>query len=669
MILRFAKRMIASVLYSCALYGVAHAADPLPAESRLVSAPNAPTTAPAPLSFTIAAAEDLQVTLTDLQIPAALSSANIVVTQGAMIAGSATLAAPATTATFTIAGAVGNYTLSVFGVPGANFSVGTFTACVAPKANPSACIQSASLAGNITADSSAKDPTVSTLSTTLTVTTAGSYIFNFADLKFPVALNVAPDVALFQGSIMVQAPITSGTAINLSAGIYTLLAIAQADQTVKAGLYDITITGPAGTAPLLNSTEPVGLISPSSPFDNPSAQALTLKVTDFSFPGPLASASALLTAGGTALGQATAAGGAAMIADAPAGPLNVWTFGSPGATSGTYEVDVLAGATDLFTTAQGVSLAGSATYAFGFVTAPVKAGSYQANAADLQFPSTLTALGYAVAQNGLILKQSASAATLDVTTTAASAPVVFLVSAQAPAPGGMSGDGLFDVNLQTTGNSPQLLYDKTQSVSSTPGLLDSQTITLGVDANFTATLTDLKFPAAFDSLALVVSQAGVIAGKIFGGGTFNFPATAGNYQLTFVASPAAQQQFGLYGVSVVFAPPAITSFKPSASSVATGDTVTLTWATSNATSCTGSGGGWSVSSPGTSGSQSLVVSATTTYTLSCTGGGGKTSQSVMVTATAAPSSGGGGGAIDGGFLSTGAALVLGRMLRRFRRRP
>jgi hypothetical protein len=640
MLQRFSCGAAALALLSCLIGSLSHAANPLPPESQLVSAPNAP--APTQLAFTITSAEDLQVTLTDLQIPAAISSAEVVVTQGDAVVGEAALATPATTATFSITGAVGAYTLWVFGQPGANYSVGTFTACVAPKASPSACISSASLAGNITADSAAANPTLSTLSTQLTVTTQGSYTFTFSDFQFPVALSVAPNVALFQGSTPVQLGIPSGTAVTLSPGVYTLLAIAEADQTAKAGLYGITVTGPAGTTPLLNTTMAVGQTTQSSPFNNSAAQSLTLQVTDFSFPGPLGSAGALLTSGGTSLGQASAGGGATTVA-APAGALELWTYATPGGAPGTYEVDVLAGTDTLFTAAQGVSPSGGSAFAYGFVTPAVTAGSYQATVGDLQFPAQLPAggLSFAVAQDGVILKQSTSPATLAVT--AAAGPVVLLVSAQAPTVGTTSGNGLFDVNLRTSGASAQLLYDKTQSVSSTPNLFDSQLLTLGVDANFGATLTDLKTPAAFDNLALVVSQGTTVLGKIYGGGTFNFTGTPGTYQLTFVASPSAQQQFGMYGVAVVFTPPMIT-FTSSASSAATGSTVTLTWNAANATSCTGSGGGWNGS--GASGSQAVVLSATTTYTLSCTGTGGNTSQSVTVTATAAPPSSGGGGAVD-----------------------
>ena len=68
----------------------------------------------------------------------------------------------------------------------------------------------------------------------------------------------------------------------------------------------------------------------------------------------------------------------------------------------------------------------------------------------------------------------------------------------------------------------------------------------------------------------------------------------------------------------------------SPTSVSSGGSSTLTWSSTNATSCTASGG-WS-GSHATSGSRSTgTVNASTTYTLTCTGSGGSTSQSAVVT--------------------------------------
>jgi hypothetical protein len=647
-----AKGFVAFVLCCCALLGVAHAADPLPAETRLVAAPGSPTTTQ--LSFNIPTAQDLVVTLTDLQIPAAMTSATVVIAQGAALAGTAQLAAPAASAAVPLPAATGNYTMFVFGQPNAGFSVGTFTVCVAPKASPSNCIQSASLAGNITAQSTANDPTISTFSSSLQVTTAGSYTFNFQDFQFPVALNAAPNLALFQGSTPIQLGIAAGTAISLSPGTYTLLAIAQADQAIKSGLFGITIAGPGG-ASLLNTSVPVGLTNNSPPFLNATAQSVTLLVIDYGFPGPLASASALLTTGGSALGRASAAGGA-MSFSAPAGDLQLWTYAAVGATPGTFSADV-SGTADLYTTAQGLQPAGSA-YAYAFVSPPLTAGPYQATAADLQFPSQLNGLSFAVAQNGAIVQQSTSAASINFSATAGS--VILLASAQTPSSSSASGNGLFDINLQTTGASAQLVYDKTQSVSSTPALFDAQTLNLGISASFDASLTDLQFPAAFGNLALVVSRGSQILGKIYGGGVFSFPGSTGSYQLTFVATPAANQQVGLYGVSIVFSAPVVTLTSSVATAVVDSP-ITLTWTSSNASSCTASGGNWTGSKAAGGGTEVIILAATTTYTLTCTGTGGVQAQSVTVTATSKPSSGGGGGALDWAFLMLSAALVATRM--------
>ena len=118
----------------CAMLGIAHAADPLPAETQLVAASTAGTTSPTqPVTFTINPAEDLVVTLTDLEIPAELTSAGVVVTQAGAIVGSGQLAAPATNASVSMPAVSGIYTLYVFGVPGAVLQCGHVTPCASPR--------------------------------------------------------------------------------------------------------------------------------------------------------------------------------------------------------------------------------------------------------------------------------------------------------------------------------------------------------------------------------------------------------------------------------------------------------------------------------------------------------------------------------------------------------
>jgi hypothetical protein len=701
MMLKPAMRL-ATFAYCCGIAGIAFAADPLPATTQLVAASGA--AAPYTESFTITTAQDLVVTLVDLEVPAELTSAGVVVTQAGAIVGSGQLAAPATSASVSLPAASGTYSLSVFGVPGASSSVGTYSLCVAPKTSPSNCIQTlpvpgsspaqtsvVSTAGTIATPGSAKDPTESTLSTSITVTTAGAYTFNFGDLAFPVALNSAtspnPTLALFQGSTPIIPPnqttpgITPGTVLNLSPGTYTLLAIAQADPTVQQGLYSIVIAGPEGTAPLLSTAVPVGQLAAGVNCSNPSSQSVALSVTDYQFPAALTSASALLTSGGTVVGTANSSGGA-QTATAPAGTLTLWNYGNMGSTGpGTFSADVSASGTDLCLTAQGVGPfvgSSSTTYAYAYVAEtptvtvtsgipittynPLPAGTYTATAADLQFPSALGGLQFAVAQNGAFLQKPVAASTVNVTAAAGNA--IVLASAVAPVTTSANGpNGLFDVNLQSTGTTASLVFDQTQAVSTSPTAFNTQTITVADNAGYDVTLTDLKFPAAFSSLALIATRGSQVLGTVFGAGTFSFTGTTGNYLLTFVATPSTDEQFGLYSASVAYSAPTVT-LTSSVASAATGASITLTSSSTNATSCTASGG-WAGAIPTTSTTTTETLAATTTYTLTCTGTGGSATQSVTVTATT--SSGGGGG--GGGSIDPAWLIGLGALLgRRFKRR-
>jgi hypothetical protein len=407
---------------------------------------------------------------------------------------------------------------------------------------------------------------------------------------------------------------------------------------VKAGLFGVSVSGPSGIS-LLNAAFPIGTLTPSSPANNPTTQSLTLSVTDFAFPTALGSASALVMSGATSLGTAAATGGASSFS-APAGPLQVWTFGAATTGAGTYEVDLTAGATSLLQSAFGVSGAGSFAYAF-VSPKPLAAGVYQATANDFQFPAALVAVQFAVAQNGAVLKQGITVGSLQFT--AAAGPVVLLIDATPSA----TGNGLVDVNVQTSGSSPQLVFDQLQPVMNVPGGFTSQTITLGTSGNFDVTLNDLKFPAQFQNLALIGTSAGNVLGKVYGAGTFPISATPGNYQFTIVAIPPVNQQYGLYGIQIANSAPTVT-LTASPTSVAIGGLTTLSWTTTSATACTASGGAFS-GNQATAGSTSVVVSATTTYTLTCTGPGGSGAQTASVTATAAPAKSGGGGGVGLGF--------------------
>jgi hypothetical protein len=97
------------------------------------------------------------------------------------------------------------------------------------------------------------------------------------------------------------------------------------------------------------------------------------------------------------------------------------------------------------------------------------------------------------------------------------------------------------------------------------------------------------------------------------------------------------------------------SINASPTSVASGSPATLTWVSTNATSCTASGS-WS-GTKATSGSQSTGnLTQSSTYALSCTGTGGQAQASASVTVQAA-SSGGGGSTGGSGSSTTGGPSV------------
>src|SRR5258707_14527384 len=86
--------------------------------------------------------------------------------------------------------------------------------------------------------------------------------------------------------------------------------------------------------------------------------------------------------------------------------------------------------------------------------------------------------------------------------TAAKGIAIVVVNAQPPQTGGT---GIFDVTVQTSGTSPQILLDQTQAVG---GGFDTRTLTVGASGAYDATLTDLAFPIAFQNLAVVGSHGG-----------------------------------------------------------------------------------------------------------------------------------------------------------------
>jgi hypothetical protein len=82
-------------------------------------------------------------------------------------------------------------------------------------------------------------------------------------------------------------------------------------------------------------------------------------------------------------------------------------------------------------------------------------------------------------------------------------------------------------------------------------------------------------------------------------------------------------------------PPPTVNLSANPTTIASGGSSTLTWSSSNATSCSAtSPSGWTASTT-TSGSQAVSPTSTTTYTITCTGAGGSSSANSTVTVSLA----------------------------------
>jgi hypothetical protein len=604
---------------------------------------------PSNYSFTAASAQALTLTLTDFQIPAAFASLQVAVTLGDALVGSVSVDATTHKATLAIPSAAGNYALHVIGDPDATQGVGSFGVCVAPATSASSCIAAYSFSGNIQTPSTRSTTGNSTLNTNFTSTLAGTYTVTVTDDAFPAALQALAG-GISQGSAPIGSLNEGTTQLTLAAATsYQLILAAVASAATPAGLYSVRITDPSGAA-VFNRTLPVGTMPSATIIDNTTAQSLSLNLTDYGYPAALTSAGAAVTSGAQLLATLPSPG-ALNNFSAPAGSLEIWQYAAAGAEPGVYSLNLSvyqAASTvpSLFSTTQVVNPpanAGATSYAF-IATLP-SAGTYNLVVSDFKFPFAFQSVSGSVAQNSSVLTQNANG-----DFSAAAGAVVVLVNVTPP----QGGNGIFGVTVQTSGASPQILLDQTQAVG---GVFNSQSINLGTSGSYATTLTDLGFPADFENLAVAVSRGSQVVGKIYGHGTFDFPATPGSYVLTFVATPS-NQNYGLYSIQVASAVPTLT-LSASASSVTVGQTVNLTWSSQNAAMCTAGGSSGWTGDEALSGTTAVIVSATTTYTLTCTGPGGSATQSVSVTGTPAPaaSGGGGGGRMDPAWLGVLAVLA------------
>ncbi len=621
--------------------------------------------------FTITSAGDYNVTLTDFgaQLGAPLASVKLAVTSNDALVGAPLIGA----GTLLLKGVQpGAYRLHVVGTPG-NVAAGSGSIGIQVVGTGGGA-PVGSFSDTLALPAGALPNGQGLLDGAFTVQSSGSYQVTLSDLKFPASLPAGSlTLALLpEGgtSLLVTLPDPNTGAmqatVQLSSGVnYRIFAAGQADPNSNAGLFSATVVPVGGGAPVYQATQPLGTVAQLGTTASLSATTYTVTLTDLATPAALTQLDAVLVQNGTA--ALTMHGAGAQTFTATAGAYQVFVLATAPAAQGTtpaagsYALQVgSAGAAPVFSLARGVVAAGSSLSAYSFDVTLTTAGTYVVRLSDFLFPAPLGSVTLVAAQNGAVLGSPlTSAGSLNITPSGGIVSLV--VFAQASSSGGLFGTDI----AASSGGDP--VFETTQGVGK---LFTVRRINISTAGNYQVTATDLGFPAAFSQLAVIVTRGTSSVGSIFAGSTpQSIPlaaATAGLYFINFIATPApagstpaTTDSAGTYALTVALAP--VVNLTASPTHVTSGGTVTLTWSSQYATSCTASNG-WTGAQPLNGTVQSAALTAATTFTLSCAGSGGATSQSVNVTIDSSGTGGNGGGKHGGGSIDGYVVLVLAALI-------
>jgi hypothetical protein len=632
-------------------------AAPLVDTVKLVAdSPAAAAAAPAASTFTVTDAGTYQVTLTDLKSPAALSALSVAVASSTATA--TRLNAPGTVATASVTLAAGDYTVQPLAT-GASGSPGSFTVTVTPAGGATPLFQNQ---WAVAAPAANSPPGQSLLTAQFKVTDGGAYTVEFTDQNFPALLSgLSLTVARHGDSKLLCTFILGSTPpcqLTLAAGSsYDLFVIAQADATALKGLYSLKIVGGSkATSVAYAVTQGAGALAGALNVTVPAAGTVAVQLNDLGKPAALASLRARVVQGADLL-QAIDTPGSASVAVPAAGTAQIFVLASPNASvgEGSYAVAASQASSTLLDAA--VPVVDAAHLGYVFSTVLTAAGAYVLNVNDFKLPTPLTEFNAVAEQAGTVLASGTGAMQIPSASNGTLNMVVFTAVPAANA------SGLFGIQLAES-NSPTVVYEITQGVGAA---FRSQTVDIiSSGGSYVAQLTDLGFPADLAQVWLIGTRGQSVVTQIIGGGkvVFGVPMT-GTYVINILAQVAPNSHYGLYGWSLDVAPPAPTvTLKSSASSINSGDSVTLTWSSTDASSCTATGA-WSGTLASSGSQKTSALTANSTFFLTCTGDGG-TSDAVSVQVYISQPQGGSGG--GGGITVTDILALLMAALWQTRRR-
>jgi PKD repeat protein len=583
---------------------------------------------PVERSFDVATAGDLEISVVDLATPAALDGIKLAVTRNRTIV---TTLDGAGTKRFP--GTVGNYVVRVVALPKASPGSGSFTVGVKDVAS------SANVLAPFTAAASLPPPLIpdtrKVLDTQFDVAASGSYRVTLTDLALPQALTGATLAITRVGGASLDARLDApGSAtFNATPGTYRLFAIGDASPTAIGGLFGIRVVNQSSGQSIYVQAVPVGRTQSLGAVAL-GAGGHSLIVRDLAFPAVLAQLTALVASDGLAVARASAAGTTPFTAVAGTHEAFAYALAAANPGTGGFQVELRPdGAAAKLSELRTAATSTDPVPTFAFPLDVATAGAYRVRFADFEFPAVLSNFAAAIWQNGSALATLAAPGTLNPTLAAGRA--YLLVSAR---PSSATTSGLIGVDV-TPAAGGTAIFETTQGVGA---VFRSSKLSILDTARYDTTVTDLGFPANFADLAGVVTRGADRIGSIFGGGTFGFDTTPGNYFVNLIAKPNGAATAGTYGLLVTKSPPApVVTLTASSPSVTQGSTVDLTWSAQNSTGCTASGG-WSGTKATSGTEKSAAISVPSTFTLTCVGAGGSKAVSVSVDATVPKSSGGGG---------------------------
>jgi hypothetical protein len=610
-------------------------------------------TAPVTQTFTPGAAQAgrVDVTVTDTAFPVALASLSAAVTRGGTVlaSGAAAAGSPSSVTLSFDATAGVAYAIRLVGAPDPASGAGTVIVSVTPSGARSTVYTS------FPATFQAPVATAGVLNVQQPVTfpEAGTYVATLTDLTLPAPV-AGLSAAVFPGQgsggpITTVNPGSPATFAVTSAGNYQLRIIGA--PAAAGGLFSLRIEGgPSGSVVYpgtgASGVTALGAVSGPQPVVNPASGIVTLAAVDLNVPSALTSLGAVLTdpAGALVARQCLTPCGAVDPSSgaAPAGTLQLWRVATAGATGGSELTSVTAGPNILYSDAETVAApAATATQrAFVFPFQVPASGSYTVGVGDLEAPAGLAGLQFAVFQGSQLVANGSSATAGQLTVALSAGAAEVRVIATLPAAGA---SGIFGLQVATAAPTPAVVLATSQAVGATTG---TQTLSISgtTSGAYVATVTDAHWPAAFRTLNVFLTSGATVLAKFYSGGTTPpIFLPAGTYQLTYSAVPDATAGAGLFALAIDSAPLPTVALSASPTSITAGESVALTWTSTDATTCAASGGWSGTQATSGTGIAQGPLQATTTFTLQCSGAGGNSAPaSVTVTVAAKPASGGGG---------------------------